>query len=41
MCTVHGENVSTNHKGKEEGGMHAVHVENEDTNHKGTLKCMR
>ena len=38
MCTVHGENVSTNHKGKEEGGMH---VENEDTNHKGTLKCMR
>jgi hypothetical protein len=35
---VHGENVSTNDKGKEGGGMCTVHVKNEDTNHKGDLE---
>jgi hypothetical protein len=35
MCIVHGENVSANATGKEEGGMCTMHVKNEDTNHKG------
>lgn len=35
---MHGENVSTNNKGKEEAGMCTVYVENEVTNHKGDLE---
>ena len=38
MGTVHCENVSTNDKGKEEGGMCTVHVENEETNRTGGLE---
>jgi len=38
MCTMHGENVSANDKGKEEGGMCTVYIENEDTNRKGDLE---